>query len=90
MNITLILLYVVMALILGGVGFCIYKFVQSVLAKRAYENAELPDIYEVEREDEVLPDVEESGFASIRDGFDLEDESSTDSEDSPETNSDTK
>lgn len=86
MTTTLILLYAIMALMLAGIGFLIYKFVQSVLAKRAYDNAELPDIYEVEREDEVLPDVEESGFSSIRDGFDLEDESSTDLEDEPENN----
>lgn len=86
MTTTLILLYAIMALMLVGIGFLIYKFVQSILAKRAYDNAELPDIYEVEREDEVLPDVEESGFSSIRDGFDLEDESSTDLEDEPEIN----
>ena len=69
-----IVLIAVMALILIGVGFIVFKFVKSILSKRAYEREELPDIDEVEAEDVILPDIEESGFSHLPDGDFDEDE----------------
>lgn len=72
-----IILLAVMGVILLGVGFVVFRFVRSVIDKRAYEREELPDIYEVEIEDEVLPDVEESGFSSLDAEFGTEEESAS-------------
>lgn len=69
-----ILLIAVMAVIVIGVAFVVFKFVKSILNKRAYEREELPDIDAVEAEDVVLPDIEESGFSHLPDGDFDEDE----------------
>lgn len=65
MSIEKIVLIAIMALMLIGVAFLAWKFVSAIRAKRAYETEELPDINEEYDEDEILPDVEESGFARI-------------------------
>lgn len=67
-----------MALMLLGVIYVIYRFVQSVKAKRAYDSEELPDLYEASIEDEVLPDIEESGFSALEDDFSSREESASD------------
>lgn len=72
-----IILLAIMVLILFGVGFVVFSFVRSIIERRAYEREELPDIYEVEIEDEVLPDVEESGFSSLDSEFGTEEESAS-------------
>lgn len=72
-----IILFAVMGLMLLGVAFLIFRFVRSIIERRAYEREELPDIYEVEIEDEVLPDVEESGFSSLDSEFGTEEESAS-------------
>lgn len=66
-----------MALMLIGVGFLIYRFVRSIMEKRAYETEELPDIFAVEVEDEILPDIEESGFAQLGADFSNDEESAS-------------
>ena len=73
-----IIFLVVAGLILIGVAFIIYKFVVSILARRAYEKEELPDINEVEVEDVVLPDIEESGFSRISDEYEDEEDPNSD------------
>lgn len=83
-----VLIYVIMGLMMIGIGVLVYSFVKSIIAKRAYENAELPDIYEAEQEDEILPDVEESGFSTVHNDFDLEEESSVDNYDETAKNED--
>lgn len=72
-----IILLAVMGMIILGVGFVVFRFVRSIIERRAYEREELPDIYEVEIEDEVLPDVEESGFSSLDSEFGTEEESAS-------------
>jgi len=71
-------LLALMALMLVGVGYVIYRFIQSVRAKRAYDSEELPDLYEASIEDEVLPDIEESGFSALEDDFSSREESASD------------
>lgn len=72
-----IILLAVMGVIILGVGFVVFRFVRSILERRAYEREELPDIYEVEIEDEILPDIEESGFSSVSSEFGTEEESAS-------------
>lgn len=57
------LLIAVMAVIVLGVAFIVYKFIRSIIERRAYEREELPDLYAAESEDVILPDIEESGFS---------------------------
>lgn len=66
-----------MAIMVIGVGFLIFRFVQSIRAKRAYVSEELPDIYSFEAEDEVLPDIEESGFSQLGEAFSSDEESAS-------------
>lgn len=74
---TTVLLMVIMGLMLLGVIFLIIRFVQSVRAKRVYMTEELPDLEEAEMEDEVLPDIEESGFSSLENEFQSDEESAS-------------
>jgi len=73
-----IILLAVLGLMLVGVLYVIWSFIQSVKAKRAYDNEELPDLYESEIEDEILPDIEESGFSAPSEDFHSEEESASD------------
>ena len=73
-----IVLIAIMALMLIGVGVLIFRFIQSIRARRAYEKEELPDIYEAEVEDVVLPDIEESGFSQLGVDYGAEEESAAD------------
>lgn len=72
-----IILIAIMMLMLAGVGYLIFKFIKSIIAKRAYEREELPDISTIDVEDEVLPDVEESSFSQLGANFSSEDESAS-------------
>lgn len=72
-----VLLMVIMGIMLLGVAFLVFRFVQSVRVKRAYMTEELPDLDETEAEDEVLPDIEESGFSSLENDFQSDEESAS-------------
>lgn len=71
-----IVILAIMALMLVGIACTIVFLVRSVKAKREYENAELPDPFDAEDDEEVLPDIEESGFANLDKDFDLDDDES--------------
>lgn len=76
METTTIIILAVMALMLVGVAFTIFSLVRSVKAKREYENTELPDPFDADDDEEVLPDIEESGFSNLDKNFDLDDDES--------------
>lgn len=71
-----IIILAIMALMLVGIACTIVFLVKSVKAKRAYETAELPDPFDPEDDEEVLPDIEESGFSNLHKNFDLDDDES--------------
>lgn len=77
MEIQTIVIFCVMAIMLIGIGFLIFRTIKSVRDKREYENDELPDPDDVEDEEETLPDIEESGFSKLVENFDLDDENSS-------------
>lgn len=67
MNTSVIIAIATLAFLLLGVGFATLMLIKSVKAKRAYENTELPDIEEVESEEETpLPDVEDTAFYGVK------------------------
>lgn len=76
METTTIIILAVMVLMLIGIACTIVFLVRSVKAKRDYETAELPDPFDAEDDEEVLPDIEESGFANLNRDFDLDDDES--------------
>lgn len=77
MDIQTIALLGLMALMVLGVAFIIFRFIKSILEKRAYEREVLPGIYESEIEDVILPDIEESGFSSLGEDFSSDEESAS-------------
>lgn len=70
-----IIVIAIMALMVIGAGVLVFLFIKNILAKRAYEREELPDISESDAEDEVLPDIDESSFSSIGAKLDSSEES---------------